>query len=117
MLVKEEAKALKCIPGKEKKRKRSRSEASSLRKKQPRRAQTLSRCARCSALAARPPTSNRKPIVLIRISGKKRMDYEARQLLFECFRLTSKFTAVFLEPNDATPSILRRVQPYVTYGN
>ncbi|XP_027349685.1 60S ribosomal protein L7-1 isoform X2 [Abrus precatorius] len=56
-----------------------------------------------------------KPLIIIRIQGKKDMHPMTRKVLYS-LGLRSVFSAVFLKPNDGIMGKLLRVEPYVTYG-
>lgn len=56
-----------------------------------------------------------KLLFIIRIRGINAMDPKTRKIL-QLLRLRQIFNGVFLKVNKATISMLRRVEPYVTYG-
>ncbi|OIW16980.1 hypothetical protein TanjilG_32847 [Lupinus angustifolius] len=56
-----------------------------------------------------------KLLFIIRIRGINGMDPKTRKIL-QLLRLRQVFNGVFLKVNKATVNMLRRVEPYVTYG-
>ncbi|CAI0462661.1 unnamed protein product [Linum tenue] len=56
-----------------------------------------------------------KLLFIVRIRGINAMDPKTRKIL-QLFRLRQIFNGVFLKVNKATVNMLRRVEPYVTYG-
>ncbi|XP_019417498.1 PREDICTED: 60S ribosomal protein L7-4-like isoform X2 [Lupinus angustifolius] len=56
-----------------------------------------------------------KLLFIIRIRGINAMDPKSRKIL-QLLRLRRIFGGVFLKVNKATVNMLRRVEPYVTYG-
>ncbi|PIA43689.1 hypothetical protein AQUCO_01800026v1 [Aquilegia coerulea] len=56
-----------------------------------------------------------KLLFIIRIRGINAMDPKTKSIL-QLFRLRQIFNGVFLKVNKATVNMLRRVEPYVTYG-
>ncbi|XP_057420772.1 60S ribosomal protein L7-1-like [Lotus japonicus] len=60
-------------------------------------------------------TPNSKPIIVIRIQGKKDMHPVTRKALFS-LGLRKIFSAVFVKPSEGIMAKLQRVEPFVTYG-
>ncbi|KAJ3679239.1 hypothetical protein LUZ60_017250 [Juncus effusus] len=56
-----------------------------------------------------------KLLFIVRIRGINAMDPKSRKIL-QLLRLRQIFNGVFLKVNKATINMLRRVEPYVTYG-
>ncbi|KAF7136416.1 hypothetical protein RHSIM_Rhsim08G0214300 [Rhododendron simsii] len=56
-----------------------------------------------------------KLLFIVRIRGINAMDPKTRKIL-QLLRLRQIFNGVFLKVNKATVNMLRRVEPYVTYG-
>jgi len=56
-----------------------------------------------------------KLMFVIRIRGVNDMHPKTRKIM-QLLRLTQIFNGVFMKVNQATVSMLRRVEPYVTYG-
>ncbi|KAJ1375370.1 Ribosomal protein L7, eukaryotic [Sesbania bispinosa] len=60
-------------------------------------------------------TPNTKPMIIIRIQGKKDMHPKTRKVLYS-LGLRRIFSAVFVKPSEGVMAKLQRVEPYVTYG-
>ncbi|KAK7271939.1 hypothetical protein RJT34_28222 [Clitoria ternatea] len=56
-----------------------------------------------------------KPLIVIRIQGKKEMHEKTRKALYS-LGLRRRFSAVFVKPTVEVLAKLQRVEPYVTYG-
>jgi len=56
-----------------------------------------------------------KLLFIVRIRGINAMDPKSRKIL-QLLRLRQIFNGVFIKVNKATINMLRRVEPYVTYG-
>ncbi|XP_061370390.1 large ribosomal subunit protein uL30z-like [Gastrolobium bilobum] len=60
-------------------------------------------------------TTNSKPLIIIRIQGKRDMHPKTRKVLYS-LGLRRIFSAVFVKPTEGVMAKLQRVEPYVTYG-
>ncbi|KAK7336302.1 hypothetical protein VNO77_16838 [Canavalia gladiata] len=60
-------------------------------------------------------TNSNKPLIIIRIQGKKDMHPKTRKVLYS-LGLRRIFSAVFVKPTEGILAKLQRVEPYVTYG-
>ncbi|KAL8490749.1 hypothetical protein ACS0TY_022660 [Phlomoides rotata] len=60
-------------------------------------------------------TSECKLLFVIRIGGKNDMHPNTRKILYS-LRLRKRLSGVFVKANEGVMEILRKVEPYVTYG-